>query len=206
MLTYPSIPLFTNDFIGKSGYSYDKYDGQNLRFEYSWKKKKWTKFGSRTTMFDASNNEFGKSIELFEETLAADVTNILYKKYRHMNIDHVTVFAEYYGEKSIAGIHHKDDIMKLKLFDVAINNQFISPKMFDRNFGDLEHSAELIYNGPITEKFIENVKTNSLPDINLFEGVVIKGGEDSIWRTKQKTNEYKELLKRIYAGEWEKFV
>ena len=170
MLTYPSIPTYSDCFLNKNGFVWYKYDGQNLRFEYSWKRKYWSKFGSRTSMFDSSSKEFGKSIELFEETLAADVTNILYKKYRHMNIDHVTVFAEYYGEKSIAGIHHKDDVMKLKLFDVVINNQFISPKMFDRNFGHLEHSAELLYTGPITEKFINDVKSNTLQDIKLFEG------------------------------------
>jgi len=204
MILYPSIPGSKDAPIGNQTIAFYKYDGNNLRWEYS-KKRGWHKFGSRTTMFDESSPEFGESIELFLDTVAPEVENILYKKYRHVNIDSVTVFTEYFGDKSIAGIHAKDDVKKLKLFDVAINDKFITPKLFVKHFGNLDCAAEVIYQGILTEDFIKNVQENNL-DNTLFEGVICKGEDTGeIWRCKVKTNAYKEILKQLYDKSWERF-
>jgi hypothetical protein len=206
MILYPSIPGSLSAPIGKHCISFYKYDGNNLRFSYS-KKRGWHKFGSRTTMFDQTSQEFGEAIPLFMETLAYPIENILYKKYRHININSVTVFCEYYGEKSIAGIHAKDDKKMLRLFDVAINDEFIIPKLFVRHFGDLEYSAEVVYEGHLTESFITSIREGTFESIRpIFEGVVCKGDEQgNIWRCKIKTNQYKDILQKLYNKEWTKF-
>lgn len=206
MILYPSIPGSKDAPLGKQCFAFYKYDGNNLRFTYT-KKKGWHKFGSRTTMFDETSPEFGAAIPLFMDTLASPIENVLYKKYRHMNIDNVTVFAEYYGEKSIAGIHAKDDPKMLRLFDVAINDEFIVPKMFVKHFGDLEWAAEVVYQGNINKSFIADVQEGRLEfDRAIFEGVVCKGDDQGdIWRCKIKTNAYKEVLQQLYQGNWERF-
>lgn len=206
MILYPSIPGSKDAPLGKHTIAFYKYDGNNLRFTYT-KKKGWHKFGSRTTMFDESSPEFGAAIPLFMDTLAGQIENVLYKKYRHMNIDNVTVFCEYYGEKSIAGIHAKDDEKFLRLFDVAINDEFVIPKLFVRHFGNIDGAAEVVYEGNLNKSFITAIQESTFEtERPIFEGVVCKGDDlGKIWRCKIKTNAYKEVLQQLYKGNWDKY-
>ena len=65
MKTYPSI-----DGLAKAPhkpcYTFVKYDGSNLRFEWS-KKRGWYKFGTRKTMIDQNTPVFGSAIPMFLE-------------------------------------------------------------------------------------------------------------------------------------------
>jgi hypothetical protein len=78
----------------------------------------------------------------------------------------------------------------------------LSPKHFVDDFGHLR-SAELIYEGPFSQEFINKVWEGYFP---VTEGVIAKGGEShSLWMRKVKTAAYKEQLKKLFQGEWEKY-
>ena len=61
MLTYPSIDSIGTSRIerGVSCFTFVKYDGSNLRFEWN-KKNGFHKFGTRRELFDHSHPIFGK--------------------------------------------------------------------------------------------------------------------------------------------------
>jgi len=199
MLEYPSIPSSKEsvNHIGKNVICTYKYDGQNLRWERN--KKNWIKSGSRTSIFDSTATHFSDAITLFN-SISPHIDEVISKNFNNFN--NITVFTEFYGEKSIAGIHKKDDPKKLKFFDIAINNEFLPTKLFYKYFGHLDFVAEIIYKGILTEEFINNVKEDNL-NVPLFEGVIVNVSDKN--KFKIKTNKYKELLKEIYEGNWEKF-
>ena len=68
MLQYPSILGVKKMPLGHKCYAFYKYDGSNLRFEWS-PKKGWNKFGSRTQMIDRNHPTFGKGIDLFMDEM-----------------------------------------------------------------------------------------------------------------------------------------
>jgi len=177
-----------------------KYDGSNLRFEWQ-RKKGWCKFGTR---HDESHEVFGEAIKLFNETIAIKIDPILRKEYRDAQI--ITVYCEFFGKQSFAGQHVIGDPKQLVLIDVEIYKKgFISPREFVKNFGNLDISAKVVYEGNLNDQFINDVRENRLSTL-LEEGVVCKGGSGhKIWRSKIKTKEYLEKLKKVFGGEWEKY-
>jgi hypothetical protein len=204
MIQYPSIVGSREAPLDQPCFAFYKYDGQNLRWEWS-KKKGWWKYGTRTTLFDESSPEFAPAIPLFMDRLAGPIESVLYRKYRHVQLNTVTVFTEWYGDKSIAGIHQPDDPKKLRLFDVVINDEWVPPRLFVKHFGHLDDTAEVVYRGPLTQEFITSVQEGTF-DTPLFEGVVCKGEDQGeIYRCKIKTNAYREELKRLYQDGWENF-
>ena len=56
-----------------------KYDGSNLRFEWS-KKRNWYKFGTRRRLFDESDDKYGQAIPMFLERLAPGLEKVFKKK------------------------------------------------------------------------------------------------------------------------------
>ena len=83
-----------------------------------------------------------------------------------------------------------------KYHDYLSNKKgFIPPRDFIRNFGHV-HIPELIYQGELTDDFIESIRNDS----TLKEGVVIKGtrqtkGLDMVWMSKIKTNVWLEKIR-----------
>jgi len=179
-----------NRNIGKSCYSFYKYDGSNLRWEWN-KKRGFYKYGSRKRLFDESDEQFGKALLLFKEKYEEPISRILVDKFKQ---DKVVIFTEYFGENSFAGSHEKTDEMELRLFDVhIIKKGLLSPKEFLKTFGDLDFSAELLYEGNFNKEYIQKIRESS--DLN--EGVVVKGGKGhSLWLSKIKTLSYLEKLKK----------
>ena len=73
MIQYSSIPhLKDAKILNQKVYSFYKYDGSNLRFEWQ-PKKGFCKFGSRTQMIDEKTEIFGKAIPLFQEAMSKEV-------------------------------------------------------------------------------------------------------------------------------------
>ncbi len=69
MKAYPSIPLSTDSrSIGEPCIGFYKYDGSNLRWEWS-KKQGWHKFGTRTRLFGKDEEPYNQAIPLFLETM-----------------------------------------------------------------------------------------------------------------------------------------
>lgn len=192
MTTYRQIDGITkNRNIGKSCYSFYKYDGSNLRWEWN-KKRGFFKYGARKRLFDASDDQFGKAVLLFKEKYEEKLSRILVDKFKQ---DKVVLFTEYFGENSFAGSHEETDEMELRLFDVhIIKKGLLGPKEFLKVFGDLDFSAELLYEGNFNKEYIRKIRENK--DNLLNEGVVVKGGEGhKLWLSKIKTLSYLDKLK-----------
>lgn len=182
MLQYPSIMGASKAPLGKPCVAFYKYDGSNLRWEWS-PKKGWNKFGTRRQMFDASAPTFCEAIPIFMEKLADEIvyrtTQIIKKPER------ITAFTEFFGASSFAGKHVEGEAKELRLFDVFLFKEgFIPPKRFVEVYGDLPQAAQVIYEGNLNKEFILDVRSGKYP---VFEGVIAKGDD---FMVKIKTQEY----------------
>lgn len=143
MTTYRSIDRISKHRgMGEQCFSFYKYDGSNLRWEWN-KKRGFYKFGTRKRMFDESDRQFGEAVQLFRKNYEEPLSKILVNNYRQ---DKVVVFTEYLGENSFSGFHKPEDKKELVLFDVhIIKKGLLSPQDFLKQFGHLDFSAELLY-------------------------------------------------------------
>ena len=213
MKTYPSIdgPAKAPH---KPCYTFVKYDGSNLRFEWS-KKRGWYKFGTRKTMIDQNTPVFGSAIPMFLEKYG-DGLEKTFKSDKHFRgVDNVIVFAEWYGELSFAGQHYPwDKNYDSVILDVKqIKKGMLGPKQFLDTFGHL-NVAELICTGNFGESLIESVRKETLDikskykvQVDFPEGVICKGAESDphkLWSCKIKTERYKEALKALFEFNWER--
>lgn len=197
MLQYPSILGSARAPLGKPCIAFYKYDGSNLRWEWS-KKKGWNKFGTRRQMFDYSTELYNQSIPIFMEQLADEI--VYRTKQFDKNPERITAFTEFLGPNSFAGSHDLNDPKELKLFDIFVFKRgFIKPKLFVELFGDMPQSADIIYEGNLNIKFIMDVRRGKYP---VFEGVIAKGNDFSV---KIKTNQYFEKLRHKFNDKWEQF-
>lgn len=196
-------------------YGFIKYDGSNLRFEYS-KKQGWHKFGTRHLLFDENAELFGPAIPLFKQKYADDLEKVFkHKDFR--GIDQFTVFAEWFGAKSFAGQHEEDDPKDLVLFDVnPLKKGMLSPKQFIDYFGHLK-VAEVVWHGNLGEQLISKVRASDFDFVDFRstypittevpEGIVCKGGTGhKLWMCKVKTLTYFEEIKRRRPVNWERLL
>lgn len=202
MKEYPSIPNSIG-FHGQPCTAFYKYDGSNLRFSWT-RKAGWSKYGTRTRLFDHTDEVFGSAVEIFNKTYADGLEKVFKKDKQIRSSQSVIVFCEFFGPNSFAGQHVNDDPKELVLFDVNIHKKgFMSPNEFQDSFGHLK-IAEMVYKGPLTKEFESLVRTSAIPHIN--EGVVCKGGAGHArWACKIKTNTYLEKLRQRYADSWQQF-
>lgn len=214
MLQYPSILGVKKFPLGFPCWAFYKYDGSNLRFEWS-QKKGWHKFGSRTQMIDINSPIYGEGIEIFLNTMGDIIVQRIAAAYpkQFKNIERITAFAELFGDQSFAGSHEIQDKKQLKLFDIFLFKKgFMGPQEFLHLFDEYDFTAELVYQGNLNHEFIESVRHNALPT-KLNEGVICKGLNPKIpfktygdvWMTKIKTYEYINKLKNKYQEKWEQF-
>jgi len=202
MKTYPSVEYWNRGIMGAKVIAFDKLDGQNIRVEWS-KNKGWYKFGTRTSMFDETNKQFGNVIHSFKEKYSEGLEEIFTRNKNYRSTKNFIVFCEWVGENSFSGKHQEGDKMDLVLFDVApgdyTNGSFIEPKQFVKDFGFL-HIPNIIYEGPLTMEFINDVKEGKF---NLKEGVMCKGvsqdGKRDVWIVKIKTNDWLKKLKEKFG-------
>ena len=197
MKQYPSILPSVKAPIGEQCIAFIKYDGSNLRWEWS-SKRGWYKFGTRTRLFDKTDEIFGGAIPLFQDTLGIEITRRI--KDIERGVQSAIVYTEFFGPNSFTGIHKPDDPKELRLFDVNLYKRGImKPRDFVKNFGDLPFAAQVVYQGKLTQKFIQDVRCGNLP---VVEGVVAKGDD---FMVKIKTFDYLEKLKKIYSEGWKNF-
>lgn len=197
MQQYPSIPGSAKSPIGKPCIAFYKYDGSNLRWEYS-PKKGWNKFGTRTQLFDASSEPYNQAIPLFLNGMADEI--VLRTKQIVKKIERITVFTEFFGPSSFAGNHELEESKELRLFDVYLyKKSFVKPKMFLDVYGDMPQAAQVVYKGNLSKQFISDVKQSKYP---VFEGVISKG-EDFV--IKIKTDHYFDLLREKFKERWEEY-
>jgi hypothetical protein len=198
MLQYPSIPGSKRSPLRKSCIAFFKYDGSNLRWEYS-PKQGWTKYGTRNHLFDENDSQFADAIPLFKDKMAEEI------EYRVKQLvkqpQRITVFTEYFGAQSFAGGHVLGDPKELKLIDVFLYKQGrMRPRQFLETFGDMAECAEVIYEGDLTAEFIRDVRMGRYQQLD--EGVVAKGDD---YMVKIKTQDYIAKLKAKFSNNWEQF-
>lgn len=200
MKSYPKIEYFNKGIFNSDCIGFDKLDGSNFRAEWS-RKRGFYKFGTRSTMIDIKDENFGRAIPIFLEKYNDSLSKIFIDKYK--KVENFVVFAEYFGENSFAGQHDPEDDMDIVLFDVnQYKRGFISPYEFIDNFGHLS-IPNIIYEGKYTDHLINDVKNNIY---NLKEGLVVKGisktkkDNEFIWQVKIKTNLWLEKFRNKFGN------
>ncbi len=218
---------------GRPGIGFKKYDGSNLRFEWS-QKKGWHLFGTRRRLFDKSDPEYGCAIDVFLNKYATGIEAVIRKDKHFRGVREVICFAEFFGPWSFGGQHDpahpaldprwsqgthlgphtgQNDPKDVVLFDVNVHKKgLMPPRDFVNTFGHLP-VAEVVYEGNLNQEFIKDVRegTRTVPGwvstVPLFEGVIIKGLDGKpphgIWMAKIKTLAYLEELKKRFAADWE---
>lgn len=199
MLAYPSINRWQEGRgFGKPCIAFDKYDGSNIRFEWS-PKRNWYKFGSRTQLLDRSNPTLGPAIDMFLDGMGKEIPRMVAEYYKYKP-ERLVAFAEFWGAKSFAGSHEPDDPKFLTLFDVSVYKKgFIAARKFVDLFGKQPWAAKVVYEGNMNQPFIDAVRHGQY---NVNEGVICKGLD---WSAKIKTFEFLNRLKNKYGDDWEKF-
>ena len=199
MKQYPEIMGSAKAPLGKPCIAFVKYDGSNLRWEWS-SKRGWYKFGTRTQMFDKSNPIFGPAISLFLSSMGDEIARRCKKIER--GVQSAIVFTEYFGPHSFAGVHELGDreSMELRLIDVNLYKRGIMrPRDFVRNFGDLPYAAQVVYEGNLNKQFIEDVRNGVYP---VWEGVVAKGDD---FMVKIKTYAYLKKLNEKFGADYRNY-
>jgi hypothetical protein len=209
MKSYETIPYYNLKKYQPEIIAFDKLDGSNLRFEFSFKSG-FYKFGTRKTLINHDSEPFGFAIKLFLEKYEKDLIEVFNSKYRN-NISFVC-FAELISE----GRFGQHDFSNKTNFDIVLidisiyKKGLISPQEFINNFGHL-HIPQIIYKGILTQDFVDAVEQNKLL---LKEGVICKGlittkKTDTLYYCKIKTNEWLESLKifnkNLYDDESKQF-
>lgn len=166
MKSYPSISA---DHQNIDVYGFPKYDGSNLRAEWS-RKQGFYKFGSRTRLLDRNEKPLGEGINLFLEKYEKSLSEC-FKSERY---ESAICFFEFFGENSFAGLH-QDEPHQVIVFDIAPHKKGILPPQDYLRLAKkycLDVSLP-IYHGNANSDFINQVKNGTLPGMT-FEGVVCK--------------------------------
>jgi len=197
MLQYPSIDGAAKSPLGKPVIAFYKYDGSNLRWEWS-PKKGWNKFGTRRQMFDHTTPLYNQAIPIFMEKIADE---LVYRvKQQNKGIERITAFTEFFGPSSFAGSHDEHEVKELKLFDVFLFKKgFIPPKQFKKMFCELNFGPEIVYEGNLNKQFIMDIRESKYP---VDEGVICKGDD---FMVKIKTDAYFKKLREKFDEDWIKY-
>ncbi|HYT95028.1 MAG TPA: RNA ligase family protein [Gemmataceae bacterium] len=205
-LVYPKIPGSQQAPSGRC-IAFEKYDGTNLHWVWD-REFGWITFGTRRDSFYldgrgvpefcAAHPGLEEAAELFLRTHATPLEGV-FRSHDAYRSAQLTVFTEFVGARSFAGIHQPDDPKQLVLFDVQPDAGLIGPEQFVRDFGELG-SARVVYRGKLTGKFSQDVREGKY---DVAEGVVCKGGSGGdLWMVKIKTAAYMEKLKRVFKDRW----
>ena len=206
MQEYPSI-LKTTMPQGDL-YTFDKLDGANLRFEYS-KQAGFYKFGSRTRLFDETDQVLGGAVALFRDGLERELVRIAQRGHW----DRAVIFCEYWGPDTLGGINSGIVANRLTPFDVWLpDTGMLEPRLFVKRFGSL---GPRFYGIQVwNREFLDEVLRGEFD--GAFEGVVGKRitrkptkkrrgpklGEKSNWAGyKAKTQRWIDAIRARYDAE-----
>lgn len=180
-------------------YAFDKLDGSNIRAEWH-RKRGFSKFGRRKALLDDSNPILKRAEPLFMDKYAEDLERI----FRKERWEKVTVFFEFWGPNSFAGLHEAEEEQTVTLFDITVFKKgFMEPRQFLKLFDGLD-IPRLLYHGNANADFIQSVRDGSLEGIT-DEGVVCKGPWDPKagmpLMFKVKTNDWINRVKALYGND-----
>ena len=207
-LAYPKIPGSSAAPLQRC-IAFEKYDGTNLHWVWE-RELGWCAFGMRRHRYDldgtgicefnANHPGLADAVDIFRRDLA-DPLEQIFRNHPDYSAPVLTVFTEYLGPCSFAGLHKPDDEKQLVLFDVETSAGIVPPEQFVSDFGTL-NIARVIYRGKLTGNFTTDVREGRY---DVAEGVVCKGGttSDKLWMVKIKTNAYMSQLKKAFQNDWE---
>lgn len=199
MKQYPSI-----DGVPRYGpcYVFPKYDGSNIRAEWT-KKRGFDKFGSRKVLI-GPDSMFAEAISLIEaqEDAFASVCS-------RQRWDRVTCFFEFYGRESFAGLHVDGDPKVTTLIDVDVYRRGqIDPRDFIDIFGAFAYSAPCIATS--FHKESQQGVRDGVFEGQTFEGVVCKVPSKRKWTPpymyKMKSAAWIERVKARYGEKAEELL
>lgn len=198
MLSYPSIPSWKASVLGEPCIAFYKFDGSNLRWEWS-PKKGWYKYGTRNQLFDNSAVPYNQAISIFHETMADNIVRQVVDD-QGRKPERIVAFTEFFGQSSFAGWHDEKEEKQLVLFDVSVYKKgFYPPRKFVKMFNQFPFMANIVYEGNMNMPFIQDIQNGKYP---VYEGVVCKGID---WSAKIKTLAYLDRLKGRFGNDWEKY-
>ena len=215
MKTYHSIPKYTEEDFGKYIYAFDKIDGSNFKAEWDRKLSKKTrftngfaKFGTRGQMIKNASNPFYEGIEIFRDKFAHELDEIFRTHKTFWNIDKITVYGEFFGDNSFAGMHDWKEPHDIYLYDVFLYKKgFLPPSDFIKIFDEEVDCCKKFYQGIFTEEVLKHVEDGDLTQWQyphstqeIEEGVVCKGIENQkVFMFKIKTNKWLSKVKELYG-------
>lgn len=205
MKTYHSIQKYTEEDFGKYIYAFDKIDGSNFRAEWDRKLSKksrftngFAKFGTRGEMIKHASNPFYEGIKIFRDKFSEPLDEVFRTNKTFRNIDKITVYGEFFGKNSFAGIQDWNEQHDIKLFDVFLyKKDFLNPSDFMKVFKGFD-ICKPIFSGYFDEEVLKSIENNK----NLEEGVVCKGTEEQkVFMFKIKTKQWLNKVKELYGEE-----
>jgi hypothetical protein len=204
MKSYHTIQKYTEDHYGKFVWAFDKVDGSNFRVEWDRKLSKksqftfgFKKFGTRTEMIMNNRNPFIEAVTLFEMEYAQVFDRIFKDAKEFRGAPIITLYGEFYGPGSFAGMHDWSAIHSLVFYDAFIyKKRYLPPADFQNLFEELP-IQKLIWKGIFNGDFVKRVETN---EFGLAEGVVYKGVEEGeVFMGKIKTLQWLESIRSKYG-------
>ncbi len=133
-LAYPKIPNSKN-CPNKQCIAFEKYDGTNLHWVWE-VELSWYAFGTRRSRFDLDDmgiSEFNaahpgleEAPEIFRRDFASPLESI-FRENEQYHCAEITVFTEFLGDRSFAGMHKQGDRKQLVLFDVQTDRGMVAP-------------------------------------------------------------------------------
>jgi hypothetical protein len=208
-LAYPKMPGSKNSPLEKC-LAFEKYDGTNLHWVWE-PEMGWYAFGTRRDRFDlddqgisdfnAAHPGLEEAADIFIGDFSQSLATMFLKNPQYSSAE-ITVFTEFFGSNSFAGLHKQDDPKQLVLFDVQVGEDMLLPEQFIQDFSAV-NIARVVYSGKLTGKFMEDVRSGQY---NVAEGVVCKGhNAGGIWMVKIKTNAYMKKLQQAFQDDWENY-
>lgn len=209
-LVYPKIPGSSRAPLARC-IAFEKYDGTNMHWVWE-RELGWYAFGMRRSEFDFDEQGirdfniqhpgYSDAPDIFNRDFASQLEEIFHNNPNY-NSPEITVFTEYLGPNSFAGLHKDADPKELVLFDVETENSIVGPEEFVATFGFL-NIAKVIYHGKLNGKFIQDVRAGKFA---VNEGVVCKGGTGGkdLWMAKIKTKSYMKRLQEAFKNNWENY-
>jgi hypothetical protein len=174
---------------------FDKLDGSSMRAEWN-RKRGWYKHGKRHGLIDSTNPHLLAAPDVFMATMGEQIAKIA----TDSRWETLVVFYEFWGTRSIAGLHFTGDTFNATLFDAAPHKQGIMlPKDFRKTFEDKVPTAKHLGTIHWTRGFVDRVRQGEVEGIT-FEGVVGKAGtKHDIIRAKAKTQRWIDRVIEVHG-------
>jgi len=203
---------YDKSLLGEEIWAWNKLDGQNFCAKYVPKRKEFDMFGSKTQNVDETSEQFGNAVRYFKEFMSEPIKKVLFDNSKKggvfTGVQEITIFCEWWGDKTFSGFHQPDDPLKLTLIDVFLKKKgYIEPKSFDKLFYNVVDIPELIYTGKLNMDFINSIVRNDWTQPGceypmVREGVVCKRSTllkgQRLPKVKVKTNWWLDKLKETY--------